>query len=214
MGDIASDPQQEYRKERYDSYVKERDALRSESLEISGRYDKSVLFLAGGALALSVTFIEKIAPHPLPWSFIILLVAWILLILAVMFELHALATSQNALHQQIRSLDAEYDAFVAASSGANSDAIPTSEPSEVENRAAVRTQWLNLWSLRFLGTGIALVCVFSALNLPYAQQNNNMPETARLTRGSYVPPTNVRPPPPPPPPSTPPQPPAPSTPKR
>jgi hypothetical protein len=48
------DPQYEYRKQRYESYVKERDSLNHSSLEISGRYDKSVLFLSGGALALSV----------------------------------------------------------------------------------------------------------------------------------------------------------------
>jgi hypothetical protein len=57
------DPQYEYQKQRYDSYVKERETLNHSSLEISGRYDKSVLFLSGGALALSVTFIEKLPPR-------------------------------------------------------------------------------------------------------------------------------------------------------
>ena len=199
MSDIPPDPQQEYRKQRYEAYVKERDALRGESLEISGRYDKSVLFLAGGALALSVTFIEKIAPHPFPWSFGILLIAWIFLILSVMLELHALATSQNALHQQIALLDTEYDAFVAAESAKGAAWNEADQPSEPENKATSRTRLLNLWSLRFLGAGIALVCVFSAINLPYAQQNKDMSDTAtaRLSKGSYVPPTNVRPPPPP-----------------
>jgi hypothetical protein len=74
----VSDPQEqeyEYRKQRYEAYSKEREGLRAAALEVSGRYDKWMLFLAGGALALSVTFIEKIAPHPPPWSFILL---WVL----------------------------------------------------------------------------------------------------------------------------------------
>lgn len=87
MSDPLPDPEYEYRKQRYESYVKARDSLIASSLEISGRYDKSILFLSGGALALSLTFIEKIAPHPYAWSFIVLLGAWVSLIVAVMLEL-------------------------------------------------------------------------------------------------------------------------------
>ena len=69
MPDEPQNLEYDYRKQRYETYIKDRDALRSDSLEVSGRYDKAILALAGGALALSVTFLEKIAPHPVPWTF-------------------------------------------------------------------------------------------------------------------------------------------------
>src|SRR5436190_18857803 len=101
---MSDDPQNleyDYRKQRYETYLKDRDALRNDSLEVSGRYDKAVLALAGGALALSVTFLEKIAPHPRPWTFTFLILAWICLILCVLFELFALSISQTATNEQM-----------------------------------------------------------------------------------------------------------------
>jgi hypothetical protein len=199
----AADREYEYRKQRYDSYVKERDGLRDASLQISERYDKWMLVLSGGALALSLTFIEKIAPHPLPWSFVVLLVAWILLIVSVVLELHALATSQRALTEQVSLLDREYQSFLNSLSSLNEmvsvDSIGA--PIVVENEFAAKTRVLNAWSLRAFIAGIVFLCIFSAVNLPYRQEQNDMASATRerLSKGSFVPPRNVLPPPPPPP---------------
>ena len=62
------DPNYEYAKTRYDGYLRDRQAYLKESLEISDRFDKAILTLSGGSLVLSLTFIEKLAPHPLGWS--------------------------------------------------------------------------------------------------------------------------------------------------
>jgi hypothetical protein len=198
----AADREYEYRKQRYDSYVKERDGLRDASLQISERYDKWMLFLSGGALALSLTFIEKIAPHPQPWSFAILLVAWILLIVSVVLELHALATSQRALTEQVTLLDKEYQDFLSSLSSP-SPAISVASigaPAAAENEFAAKTRTLNAWSLRAFIAGIVFLCIFSAVNLPYGREQNDMANAMRerLSKGSFVPPRNVLPPPPPP----------------
>lgn len=198
----STDREYEYRKQRYDSYVKERDGLRDASLQISERYDKWMLFLSGGALALSVTFIEKIAPHPRPWSFVILLFAWALLIIAVVLELHALATSQRALTEQVTLLDREYQNFLQSlSQDEHAVAVgPVGSPATAENEYVAKTRTLNAWSLRSFVTGIILLCLFSALNLPYTERKGHMGAAAkeRLSKGSFVPPRNVLPPPPPP----------------
>lgn len=195
-------PDYEYRKQRYESYLKERDGLQAASLEISGRYDKSILFLAGGGLALSLTFIEKIAPHPQPWSFIVLFAAWICLILAVMFELYALATSQTAINEQVNSLDAEYQRYLDSLSQNPAGTRMTGAAATPENVFTAKTRKLNTWSLRFLGTGILFLCIFSVVNLPFTQTKPEMSDsktaTALLSKGSYVPPKNALPPPPPP----------------
>ncbi len=192
------DPQYEYRKARYESYVKEREALRDSSLEISGRYDKSILFLSGGALALSLTFIEKITPVPAPWTFVLLGAAWLLLILSVVLELYALATSQTAINEQIAILDAEYDTFLENLTGDTTVSSHHTPPAR-ENRYTARTRRLNVWSLRFMVLGLGFLCLFSGINLPFSQRSRDMAEQTQKSRGSYVPPGNVRPPPPPPP---------------
>lgn len=199
----AAEREYEYRKQRYDSYVKERDGLRDASLQISERYDKWMLVLSGGALALSLTFIEKVAPHPLPWSFGVLLVAWILLIISVVLELHALATSQRALTEQVSLLDREYQAFLNSLSSPNEIVSVESmgAPVAAENEFAARTRLLNAWSLRAFIAGLVFLCIFSAANLPYRQKKSDMASTTRerLSKGSFVPPGNILPPPPPPP---------------
>lgn len=62
----------EYIKDRYEAYSKEREVLRSASLQLGGRYDQWLLTLAGGALALSLVFIEKVAPEPTTWTLVFL----------------------------------------------------------------------------------------------------------------------------------------------
>ena len=192
----------EYRTQRYEAYIKEREGLQSATLEISGRYDKSILFLAGGGLALSLTFIEKIAPHPQPWSFFVLFAAWVCLILAVMFELHALATSQTAINEQVSSLDSEYQRYLDSLSQDAAEVRAVGAAATQENVYTEKTRWLNKWSLRFLGTGVLLLCIFSMVNLPFTQTKSDMADsktaTALLSKGSYVPPKNALPPPPPP----------------
>lgn len=205
------DREYEYRKQRYDSYVKERDGLRVASLKISERYDKWMLVLAGGALALSLTFIEKIAPHPKSWSFVFLLIAWLLLIVSVVLELVALATSQRALTEQVALLDNEYQSYLNSLSvrDATDWTEPAYTPTPVNNEFTVKTRERNTWSLRSFVLGIFFLCAFSAVNLPYQEDRSEMANTPRdrLSKGSFVPPRNVLPPPPPPapPPEPPPQ---------
>src|SRR5438876_10962336 len=99
------------RKQRYDAYIKERDAFRHDSLKVSERYDKAILLLGGGALALSITFLEKIAPHPIPLTFALLGVSWICLIVSVVLQLHALSTSQTATNDEMEIVDQDYRAY-------------------------------------------------------------------------------------------------------
>jgi len=199
-----SDPQEQeydYRKQRYEAYSKEREGLRAAALEVSGRYDRWMLFLAGGALALSVTFIEKIAPHPASWSFIILLTAWVLLILSLVLELLALGASHTAVQEQINFLDAEYRRFLESiTKSPPAISLTPSAPPVAENEFIIRTRMLNRWALRALIAGIVFLCFFSAVNLPF---RNAMAESQKeiainSSKGSFVPPHNILPPPPPP----------------
>lgn len=162
------DPQYEYRKQRYESYTKERDALREDALQSGERYDKAILSLAGGALALSVTFLEKIAPHPFTWSYGLLGLAWLCLIVAILLELYALAKTQTITNMQMDLAGAEYLAYLRSLPEGQSSALPASDPvtpqTEIDQHKT-RLRGLNTWSLRTLTAGIALICLFSLVNL-------------------------------------------------
>jgi hypothetical protein len=157
------DPNYEYAKTRYEGYLRDRQAYLKESLAISDRFDKSILALSGGSLALSLTFIEKIAPSPLDWSLWFLLVAWLLLILSVLFGIYALAASQMAIQREIAHLDQSYREFLEAYEAGDVYAIPNSLP--YGNRAVRVTQRLNVLSMVCLGVGIFSLCIFSLINL-------------------------------------------------
>ena len=201
----------EYRKQRYDTYTKERDALRNDSLEVSGRYDKAILALAGGALALSITFLEKIAPHPVAWTFILLAVAWLCLIVSVLLELYALATSQTVTYEQITLADEEYRQYLSSlpEHPQIASSIKTPQTPEALEGLRSRTRSLNNWSCWLLSIGVFFLCTFSLINLPYTNSNDGkkpMPdESIKASRGSYVAPSNALPPPPPPRPAVAPQ---------
>lgn len=208
-----------YRKSRYDAYIKEREALRRDLLEISGRYDKAILALAGGALALSITFLEKIAPHPSGPCRWLLGIAWLFLIAALLLELHALALGQTLLNLQIVKDDEIYREYL--------NSLPEAPPTaSVENvsldklqKSRKRLRRINFWSQWTLILGVVLLCIFSLCNLPsIATEDSTMSDSAKNTqppksldnlttsRGSYAPPASALPPPPPP--AAPPPPPA------
>jgi len=52
--------------EEFGDYLATREQLHQLEIEASGRYDKWLMTLAGGSLALSVTFLDKIAKQPAP----------------------------------------------------------------------------------------------------------------------------------------------------
>lgn len=204
---MPDNPEYEYRKQRYDTYTKERDALRKDSLEVSGRYDKAILTLAGGALALSITFLEKIAPHPTQWTFLLLAGAWLCLIASVLLELYALATSQTVTNEQIRIVDEEYRQYLLSLPEHPAIPEPSNGPEtpEVMETWRRRTRSLNDWSRWLLSIGVLLLCAFSLFNLPHRNPDKDTMANQPLheSKGSYVAPSSALPPPPPPAPAAP-----------
>ena len=166
MGENESKIDYEYRKERYEAYVKERDALRNDAPQISDRYDKAILALGGGSLALSVTFLEKIAPHPTPWTFIVLAVSWLSLIASVLFELFALSASQTAINEGIEQAEYEYNEYLRSLPEAPKEDNTKRKRPDPELYAKRVRLW-NRLSIWLLTGGIGLLCLFSVLNLPW-----------------------------------------------
>lgn len=84
-------------------YTEYRAILLRYSEEASANLDKNLIALAGGALALSITFINQIAPDPV--QFWICAVAWGSLALALTSTLLSFFFSDLAMKRQMQILD-------------------------------------------------------------------------------------------------------------
>ncbi|WP_282002659.1 hypothetical protein [Geotalea uraniireducens] len=199
----------DYSDKLYKEYSSQREKLDGASLEAAGRYDRAILAISTGALALSVTFIEKIVSTPQTWTLFLLVPGWILLLCTIILQLLALASSQNATSEQIRILDQQYQKYFSAEDAAQAVKDGWIEP---ENPYVKRTNRLNIVSQITLIIGILLVLAFSSVNVcvntctrkeAEMADKPSSPKPASTTkigniRGSYTPPTNKLPPPPPP----------------
>jgi preprotein translocase subunit SecG len=89
----------------YETYLKYRFSLDTAELEVSGRYDKWVLTLSGGALGLSITFLDKIAKNPIPETKFYLACAWAFFVISLVLGLISLLTSQSSIREGRDNLD-------------------------------------------------------------------------------------------------------------
>ena len=147
----------------YQAYKEHRASLFDSENDAGRRYDKWVLTLSGGALALSMAFAREIAipagAHSTGW----LLAAWIALGLAIAFDLVSIYESQKAAEDSRGVLDKTLEAAYSAG-----EAGFWARVSEAEEPLR-RPRWidrLNLVSLiAFLG-GISSLAMFAYLNVP------------------------------------------------
>lgn len=78
-----------------------------EALHAASRdYDQAVLTLSAATLALSVTFLHQIAPHPIEGTRILLFGAWGSLAVAIIAMVISFPVSQHGLRRRIEAPDA------------------------------------------------------------------------------------------------------------
>jgi hypothetical protein len=134
----------------YEVYLSEREKLIDIESKSSDLHDKSVLQLTAAALGLSVTFMEKIAPHPAPYTLKYLFVAWTLLGLSIVFIVSSFLLSQMSCRRQRQLLDEEY--------------TKQKIPKQI-NRASEWTIRTSFAGYVTFVSGIGLLLVFSAWNM-------------------------------------------------
>jgi hypothetical protein len=89
-------------------YLEERKLLIDLHNQACQSFDKTVILLAGGALGLSITFIQQIAPHPSRVTLPMLAWSWGSLVLALLVILLSLFTSQVGMQRAQHELELEY----------------------------------------------------------------------------------------------------------
>jgi uncharacterized membrane protein YhaH (DUF805 family) len=137
------------KKEYRERLLEERKSLVSALLDQSSSYDKWILTLASGALALSLTFIEKIAPHPQTQTIYYLVGAWSSFGLSMLMTLLSFLFSQKACLKNIEIIEKRL----------NNNNSPTS------NNFTILTNILNWLSMAFFLVGVAFLIVFAVYNV-------------------------------------------------
>lgn len=135
--------------EQYSRYLDERKALVQAELEGARGFDKYLITLAAGALALSMTFVHTIAPEPKHG--VLLSFSWFLFALALVLMLSSFLASQHAYRRQRDILDALYEADASSKS--------------VKNAAAVIVDFLNVGALILFVLGVLLFAIFCKTNI-------------------------------------------------
>lgn len=139
-----------------DVYYRERTAFIEMEHKSSEQHDKAILTLAAGALALSLTFVEKIAPHPKTATVGLIAASWAAFILSIITILASFLTSQIACRKQCESLD---NLFAGKGAGPQL------------TKWAVVTERLNLGSYLSFVAGLIALAVFGFFNLPSGHEN-------------------------------------------
>lgn len=135
----------------YQRYIDHRNRLIDLSVDQINRFDRLAISLSGGALAISMTFIDKIAPTIMKGSGQYLMVSWVLFIVSILSTLSSHQTSQRDMIVEIDALDRNFE------SG--------KEDANRINWWKKSTQALNVLSALAFSLGAGALAVFAYLNL-------------------------------------------------
>lgn len=131
-------------------YLATRSDYDKQQLEVSGRFDNWVMTIAGGALALSLTFLKDVA-QPTARCNWLLVSAWALLCGSLLAGLWSQITSITAIEKYRDKMDNAYT---------NGDWTKTGSTGWAD-----ATRCLNWAATVMCMLGVLTLCVFSGLNM-------------------------------------------------
>ena len=169
QGSQEDSPEQvlhQYRKERHADYNARSSRLDELAFKTSERYDQWVLTLSGGALAISLTFLEKIAPQPAPMTLWLLGLSWLSFIGAILAGFFAIHYSREAIYREMEIARENYETFVSTSTTQNMQGA--NQPTK-DNLPRTRVETANIVSRSCLAAGTGLLCLFALINLVIAK---------------------------------------------
>lgn len=134
-------------------------------------FEKKITYISAGALAISVTFIDKVVDLSSAQYFWILTFAWVQLAITLSLNLVSILTSRALTRKSLK----EFDANVLDSSLRNN----------IANRNKTISN-LDLLSLLTLLSGIFLIVIFCSLNLNNNKTDNNMSDKDKIEKGRTI----------------------------
>ena len=127
-----------------------RDRLEQAYVDQAKAYDKAVMTLSAGTLAISLTFVKDVIDTPRPGTVIFLALAWTALAVSIVAILISMLTSQWALRKTIEQVDRGEKQQLRVQPG---------------GWCSWLTAWLNLGAAVGFVLGVALLAWFAIANL-------------------------------------------------
>jgi hypothetical protein len=150
MGKAPTKQQLEEAEYRHRMYLDERKSLIEAEQRGAEQFDKGILTLSSGALAISLVFLEKFAVTRTPESLWWLCLSWPCLVASMLSTLSSFLTSQHAYRKQRAILD---------------DLLEDPNGEVPRNLWAGITSLLNWLSIILFIVGVAALTRFSIINL-------------------------------------------------
>lgn len=114
-------------------------------IESSSQFDKQVLFIASGALGISLAFIKDIVKLDVATNKVLLLLAWIFFGAVILICILSHYTSLKAINFKIENLYQKRD--------------------KISKRFDWWTRTFNIFMILFLATGLVLLFIFIGINI-------------------------------------------------
>jgi Tfp pilus assembly protein PilV len=147
----------------YDRFLDQRRHLEQQRRKSNYEFDRQVLLLSAGALALSITFLHDIAPCPKAGTVLLLGIGWLGLVTAIVATVLSFRESSEAFLQQIRESDELYR---------------TKKSPTVNDAAARRTRRLTTYAAVGFAVGLSCLALFAVLNADFSTGGNHGQDTA------------------------------------
>jgi Ca2+/H+ antiporter len=149
---------------RYKVHLEHRKMLHDAYLEVTGRYSRAILTLSGGALALSMTYVEKLQTNLSGHGKGFLIASWITLGSSLAMALLALYLSGRATQTAIENNDKEY---------VSREKTPDVATAAIHNGFSAWTQHFSWIALLLFLIGIILISIFVGISPPTPHPNSH-----------------------------------------
>ncbi len=156
---VRGEPSYEEQCARYAAHMDYRTRLEDALVEVSGRFTQWSLTLSGGALALSLTYVEKLNPS-MNANRHLLIGSWLLLAISIVSNLFSLHCSTKATHKAIEISDQQLENWRKDHKSVFANAV---------NASSEWTTWLSMASLISFAVGIGFFCLFVFLCPPHVR---------------------------------------------
>jgi hypothetical protein len=140
-------------------------------------YDKTILTLSGGALAVSFAFLKDIVPHPDPSTVWRLAWGWTALVASLVAILLSMLFGRWGLRRQVKQVDM--------------GKIWSEHPGGWASRL---TSWLNVIAAAAFVIGVGLLVWFAVANLSRLEEPMSTMNSAKEARGKSTPKPAPKPP--------------------
>jgi hypothetical protein len=160
-------PEEKYNQvgqEKYNIYMAGADKLETHAFELSAQHDQWIMTLSGGSLGLSITFIDKIAPHP-GHTIWLLFVAWTAFGISLIAAFFGIYFGEKAVDFERDRIKRRYDNFIRTRTVVKPYGDTETTVQKIKNKHNKRSVCAGNIAKVTMLIGIVLFFIFCGINI-------------------------------------------------